>query len=213
MQSFKNTFLRNTSRRLHLCKAMSSSQTISHINYWYHVNFCKISGNSGIVHFAERNQAPSPYSMLQHIGRIATPKLLPTDRLRYLQTTLIMVRGGLVSEFMWGIESNFVKSQNYFILIWKIVILKKFQSKRTCTKIEWIRQCNFSKNSLRELTLYLATEDYSGYDVASFPFNVTKHYFQIKVKKVITGESIVKMMGWATQKLWVFNSYTHLKYP
>ena len=56
-----------------------------------------------MVHFAEINQARSPYSMLQHIGRVATPKLMPINCLRYLQTTLIMGGGGgLVSEFMWG---------------------------------------------------------------------------------------------------------------
>ena len=58
-------------------------------------------GNSGMVHFAEINQTPSPYSMLQHIIRVATPKLVPRNYLRYLQTTLIMGRRGLVSEFMW----------------------------------------------------------------------------------------------------------------
>ena len=60
----------------------------------------KIYGNSGMVHFTEINQDPSPYSMLQYIGRVATPKLLPRNCLRYLQTTLIMGGGGLVSEFM-----------------------------------------------------------------------------------------------------------------
>ena len=33
----------------------------------------KISGNSGMVHFAEINQTPFRYSMLQHIGRLSTP--------------------------------------------------------------------------------------------------------------------------------------------
>ena len=33
----------------------------------------KISGNSGMVHFAEINQTPFCYSMLQHIGRLSTP--------------------------------------------------------------------------------------------------------------------------------------------
>ena len=57
-----------------------------------------------MVHYAEINQAPSPYSMLQHIGRVATLKLVPRTFIRYLQTTLIMGGGGTnVSEFMWGI--------------------------------------------------------------------------------------------------------------
>ena len=56
-----------------------------------------------MLHFAEINQASSPYSMLQDIGRVATPNLVPRNCLRYLQTTLIMGEGGLVSEFMWGI--------------------------------------------------------------------------------------------------------------
>ena len=53
-----------------------------------------------MAHFAEINQAPFPYSMLQYIGGVASPKLVPRDCLRYLQTTLIMEGGGLVSEFM-----------------------------------------------------------------------------------------------------------------
>ena len=41
--------------------------------------------------------------MLRHIGRVSTPKLVPRDCPKYLQTTLIMGEGGLISEFMWGI--------------------------------------------------------------------------------------------------------------
>ena len=63
----------------------------------------KIFGNSGIDQFAEGNQTPPPYSMLHYIGRVATPKLWRRNCLRHLQTTLIMVGGGLVSDFMWGI--------------------------------------------------------------------------------------------------------------
>ena len=46
-----------------------------------------------MVLFAEINQASSPYSMLQYIGRVATLKLVPRNCLRYMQTTWIM-RGG-----------------------------------------------------------------------------------------------------------------------
>ena len=63
----------------------------------------KNSGNSGMVHFAEINQAPPLYSILQYIGRVATPKPVPSNCFRYLQTILIMGGRGLVSEFMWGI--------------------------------------------------------------------------------------------------------------
>ena len=52
-----------------------------------------------MVYFAEINQAPSLYSMMQHIGRVAIEKLVPRTFLRYLQTTLIMGGGGLVLEF------------------------------------------------------------------------------------------------------------------
>ena len=58
----------------------------------------KIYGNSGMVHFAEINQVPSPYSMLQNIGRVATAKLVLRNCLRYLQTALIMGNAELVSE-------------------------------------------------------------------------------------------------------------------
>ena len=47
-----------------------------------------------MVHIPEINQAPSPYSMLEHIGRIATPMSVPRNCLRYLETTLII--GGRV---------------------------------------------------------------------------------------------------------------------
>ena len=70
-------------------------------NYQFYLpDFFKFCENSGMVHFVEINQAPSPYSMFQYIGRVATPKLVPRNCLRYLQTTLIMEGGGVVSEFM-----------------------------------------------------------------------------------------------------------------
>ena len=46
-----------------------------------------------MVHFAEINQVPPLYSMLQYIGRVATPKLVRSNCLRYVQTTLIMGKG------------------------------------------------------------------------------------------------------------------------
>ena len=59
-----------------------------------------------MVHFAEINQVPSSYSMLPHTGRVATPNLVPRNCLKYLQRSLIMGGGGLVSEFMRGIVVN-----------------------------------------------------------------------------------------------------------
>ena len=65
----------------------------------------RISGTSGRVHFSEMSQSPSlSYSMFQHNGRVATPKLVPRNCPRYLQATLIMGGGRLVSESMWGIN-------------------------------------------------------------------------------------------------------------
>ena len=43
-----------------------------------------------MVHLPEINQAPTHYSMLQYIGRVATTMLLPRNCLRYLQAKLIM---------------------------------------------------------------------------------------------------------------------------
>ena len=72
-----------------------------------------------MVHFAETNQVSSPHSMLQHIGRVATLKLVP----RNLQTTLIMGGVGIVSEFMSGIvlkkqmkKKGFGKNLHFFNL-------------------------------------------------------------------------------------------------
>ena len=53
-----------------------------------------------MVYFAEITQAPSLYSMLQNVGKVETLKLVPTNCLRYLQTTLTMGEKGLVSQFM-----------------------------------------------------------------------------------------------------------------
>ena len=55
------------------------------------------------IFFSEINQAPSPYSMLQHIDKLATQKLVPRNCLRHWQTIRIMGRGGLVSERVWRI--------------------------------------------------------------------------------------------------------------
>ena len=53
-----------------------------------------------MVPFAEINQEPTSYSMLQHIGRIVVPKFGSRNCFGYLQATLIMEQGRLVSEFM-----------------------------------------------------------------------------------------------------------------
>ena len=53
-----------------------------------------------MIHFAEINQVPSTYSMLQYIGGVATQKLVPRNCLRYLQTTLVVKGGKLISEIM-----------------------------------------------------------------------------------------------------------------
>ena len=55
----------------------------------------KIHGNScRILHFAELNQTP-PLLNVEHVGRIATPKLVQGKCLRYLQTTLILGERGI----------------------------------------------------------------------------------------------------------------------
>ena len=72
----------------------------------------------------------STYSMLQHIGRVATPKITPRNFLRYLQTTLIIGRRengprlsvrycGLVKKKMFGVK---------FLNVWCKVY-------RVCSKI------------------------------------------------------------------------------
>ena len=51
-----------------------------------------------------RNKSVPPLcSILQHIGRVVTPTLVPRNCLRYFQKTLIMGGGGLVPEVTWGI--------------------------------------------------------------------------------------------------------------
>ena len=77
--------------------------TISHINCWDQVNSWKNLWKFWNGPRCRNKSSPFPYSMLQDIRRVATPKLVPRNCPRYLQTTLIMGGGGLVSEFMWGI--------------------------------------------------------------------------------------------------------------
>ena len=102
-------------------KKLSENQITTNFIYLTSSNFetksipVKTSWNSGMVHFAEINQVAPPYSMLHHVGRVAKPKLVPRNCLRYLQTTLIMGRGGLVSENIWGIVSVTALKLEFFV--------------------------------------------------------------------------------------------------
>ena len=62
-------------------------------------------------YFAETNQVFPAYSMLRHIGRVATLKLVSRNCLRCLQTTLIIGTGGLAAEFMSGIIRKVTKKK------------------------------------------------------------------------------------------------------
>ena len=83
--------------------------TISQIKYWDQVNSWKIFWKfwNGLLY--KNKSGPSPYSMLQYIGRVATPKLMPRNCLRYFKTTMIMGGGGLILEFMWCIVDRCYK--------------------------------------------------------------------------------------------------------
>ena len=74
--------------------------TIFHINYRDQVNSWKNLWKFWNGPLCKNKSGPSPYSLLQDIGRVATPKLVLRNCLRYLQTTLFIGEGGLVSEFM-----------------------------------------------------------------------------------------------------------------
>ena len=80
--------------------------TISHINYWDQVNSRKSLWKLWNGPLCRNKLGPSP--ILNVIGRVATPTLVPRNSLRYLKTALIMGGGGLVSEFMWGIVGSSV---------------------------------------------------------------------------------------------------------
>ena len=53
--------------------------TISHINYWNQVNSWKYFWKFWNGPLCRNKSAPSPYSTLQHIGRVATTKLVPKN--------------------------------------------------------------------------------------------------------------------------------------
>ena len=46
-----------------------------------------------MVHIAETDEFSPPYSMFTHIGRVATPKLVSKDFLRYLINDVVNVVG------------------------------------------------------------------------------------------------------------------------
>ena len=77
-----------------------------------------------MTHFAEINQASLLCALLQHIGRVARPKLEWRESLRYFQTTVITWgEGVLISESMWIIVfENKWKTKE----VWKNVIFFSF---------------------------------------------------------------------------------------
>ena len=85
------------------CERWGKKTTISHINYWDQVSSWKKFWKFWNGPLCKNKLGPPPYSVLHNIGRVATPQIVPRNRLRNLQTTLIIGREGLVSEFMCGI--------------------------------------------------------------------------------------------------------------
>ena len=63
---------------------------IHNISHFDQVNSWKNLWEFWNGQLCRNKSAPSPYSMLQDIGRVATPKLVSRNCFRYLQTTLIM---------------------------------------------------------------------------------------------------------------------------
>ena len=78
-----------------ICLTSSNFVTISHINYRDQVNSWKNLWKFWNGPLCRNKSGPSPYSMLQDIGRVATLNLVPRNCLKYLQTTLIMGGGGI----------------------------------------------------------------------------------------------------------------------
>ena len=77
--------------------------TISHINYWDQVNSWKNLWKFWNGPLCRNKSGPSPLLNVAVYWQSSDTKLVSRNCLRYLQTTLIMGGGGLVSEFMWGI--------------------------------------------------------------------------------------------------------------
>ena len=111
-----------------------------------------ISVNCGMGHHTEVNQVPPTYSVLQYIGRVATPKLVPRNYLRYLQTTLIMEIGRLVSEFMWGIEKILIfwglTKQDLSLCSWEYLFTVTRHLSKICTVNFIFRNFLFSNSDL-----------------------------------------------------------------
>ena len=109
-----------------------------------------------MVHFPEISHAPSPYSTLHHISRVATSKLVPRNCLRYLQATLRMGVGGLVSEFMWGIVGSEFQFQQTILIFYGTNLHPKKYFRWKTTKSEhhhWIMHVRISLGTKLQLKL------------------------------------------------------------
>ena len=83
-----------------------------------------------------------PSQFLEKFGRVPTPKLVSRNCLRYLQTTLIMRGGGLVSEFMWGIVASVDLHFKYWFHNLDLSIRALLNS--LVTKCEWFARKSFT---------------------------------------------------------------------
>lgn len=63
-----------------------------------------------MIHFAHITQAFSPYSMLQHVGRVAKPRLVPKNSLKYWKTTLLRE---VLSKKQMKIKRDFAKTWHF----------------------------------------------------------------------------------------------------
>ena len=98
----------------------------------------------------QNKSGPFPYSMLQYIGRVAAPKLVLRNCLRYLQTTLIMWGGNWSQNLCEVVLQPNIIQQNFSkdaalksatrCVLWKNVFLEILQSSQenTCARFYFL---------------------------------------------------------------------------
>ena len=103
----------------------------------------------------KKESCPPPYSVLQHIGRVATPKLVPRNCLRYLQTVLIIAPRRFVLEFMWGIVVRFKIQLRIVLFINGLLLALTFFCFSGAVLLSVVLQIFIKEPSLRIFLIFL----------------------------------------------------------
>ena len=120
-------------------KKMQENQITTYFIFPLSSNFRKSIYTNYLDYFLKFQNGPfgmdksglSQFTMLHKAARVAKPKLVPQNCLILLETTLVMVGGRFVSEFMWGIIACvFNLAFSSIILLYSLCFRKRIDVNR-----------------------------------------------------------------------------------